>query len=495
MANEIAKRFANSDRAMVVAPAGCGKTHLIAESVGHCEGRQLILTHTHAGVRAILNRLHALRLEASRFRVVTIDGFALQYATAFPMLSGWSDPHPSGDESWKQLRSAACYALNRKAVQRVVSSSYRGIFVDEYQDCTIGQHKLVQSLGDILPCRIVGDPLQAVFYDLNSTDHCEWSEVDLHFELLDELSTPHRWLGRNEDLGRWLLGVRQLLIEGEPVDISSAPISWENGSDEQARLRACYNITRNRNESALVLRQFRPQCNKMARSLKGIYRSMETVECEDLLEWANKIETGTGGERVCRILEFADICIARIPQAVKQFAARFASNKTPRPRRDDYLRLVNALQKVRDNNDIHRVLSAMKAIDDLDESLVYARRELWLEMQRTLTHQINREVGASMAETAWKVRNQSRIIGRRVDHRCISTTLLVKGLEFDHAAILRADDHPTAEHFYVALTRGARSLTILSESNFLQRPKPRYVISNDDPSTSRELSLQKHSEP
>ena len=37
----------------VVAPAGFGKTYLIAESTALSTGRQLILTHTYAGVDAL----------------------------------------------------------------------------------------------------------------------------------------------------------------------------------------------------------------------------------------------------------------------------------------------------------------------------------------------------------------------------------------------------------------------------------------------------------
>ena len=56
MPNDSAKNFAGCDRGLVVAPAGCGKTHLIAEAVGHAKGKQLVLTHTHAGVDLELGR-------------------------------------------------------------------------------------------------------------------------------------------------------------------------------------------------------------------------------------------------------------------------------------------------------------------------------------------------------------------------------------------------------------------------------------------------------
>ena len=44
--------------------------------------------------------------------------------------------------------------------------------------------------------------------------------------------------------------------------------------------------------------------------------------------------------------------------------------------------------------------------------------------------------------------------------RCNHTTLMVKGREYDHAVILDADSL-NARDFYVAMTRGAKSLTII----------------------------------
>ncbi len=40
----------SKERCVLEAPAGCGKTHTIAEAVSQLEGVQLVLTHTHAGV-------------------------------------------------------------------------------------------------------------------------------------------------------------------------------------------------------------------------------------------------------------------------------------------------------------------------------------------------------------------------------------------------------------------------------------------------------------
>src|SRR5262249_33666666 len=56
----------------VVAPAGYGKTHLIASALQHAERRQLVLTHTYAGVNALRRKLRQVRVTDAACRIDTI---------------------------------------------------------------------------------------------------------------------------------------------------------------------------------------------------------------------------------------------------------------------------------------------------------------------------------------------------------------------------------------------------------------------------------------
>src|SRR3546814_2454749 len=67
----------------IVAPAGQGKTELIATAAA-LGRRALILTHTHAGVHAIRSRLKRLRVSHASVSVATIAGWCMRYAHAFP---------------------------------------------------------------------------------------------------------------------------------------------------------------------------------------------------------------------------------------------------------------------------------------------------------------------------------------------------------------------------------------------------------------------------
>ena len=47
-------------------------------------------------------------------------------------------------------------------MQAVVKNSFQGVFVDEYQDCTIDQHKMIMRFADLMPIHILGDELQGI---------------------------------------------------------------------------------------------------------------------------------------------------------------------------------------------------------------------------------------------------------------------------------------------------------------------------------------------
>ena len=75
--------FVEGDKTLLIAPAGFGKTYTIVESLKHTTGRQLILTHTHAGVAAIKEKIKNSSITSNQYSVETISSFAQKYVTAF----------------------------------------------------------------------------------------------------------------------------------------------------------------------------------------------------------------------------------------------------------------------------------------------------------------------------------------------------------------------------------------------------------------------------
>lgn len=61
------------------------------------------------------------------------------------------------------------------------------------------------------------------------------------------------------------------------------------------------------------------------------------------------------------------------------------------------------------------------------------------------------------------IRDSKRHIGKKVSGKCIGTTLLTKGLEFDTVVILNAQRFECVKNFYVALTRASKRLIIFSD--------------------------------
>ena len=60
-------------------------------------------------------------------------------------------------------------------------------------------------------------------------------------------------------------------------------------------------------------------------------------------------------------------------------------------------------------------------------------------------------------------KNIIRHTGRKIKGRCIGTTLLTKGLEFDTVIIVDAHLFTDKKNFYVAISRACKNLVILTE--------------------------------
>lgn len=82
----------------------------------------------------------------------------------------------------------ACTSLLECAfIRRIIRVSYAGIYVDEYQDCSTAQHDIVLKLARDLPCRVLGDPLQAIF-DFAGQTPVQWErDIVTNFQPLGDL--------------------------------------------------------------------------------------------------------------------------------------------------------------------------------------------------------------------------------------------------------------------------------------------------------------------
>ena len=123
-----------------------------------------------------------------------------------------------------------------------------------------------------------------------------------------------------------------------------------------------------------------------------------------------------------------------------------------------------------ERGDLSAIIVIMETII-LDCHAQVFRRELLIELKRAAQEFATGQY-ASLEEAAYIARYKTRVNGRKPEARIISRTLLIKGLEFDHALILNADKLQNRENFYVAITRGSKSLTVLSSSPAIHYPQP-----------------------
>ena len=466
-----ATELARNPRGAMIAPAGYGKTHVIATAVAkYGGGRELILTHTHAGVDALRGRLARMGVSAKAYHLDTIAGWALRLAAAFPGTSRLPTTEPRTNEEYSGVYVAAAHLLGLCPTREIVRASYSGTFIDEYQDCTVAQHGLALALLDVLPCRIVGDPLQGIF-DFGDNKVIRWDEhVSAVFDPVAGPTKPWRWADANPALGEWLHTVRECLKNQQAIDLQGAPVEWVDGSDPLTKAnnqrKACFRAARRKDESVVAIHGLPNQCHYVASGLGGLYSCVEAIDTKDLYEAAHSLDATSGYGRAVVVLDFAGKCITQVKTALRTIRNAFEEGRDPKVRKN--AEVVQALLAVAKDDSLAAIESALQTLVRVEQAVVY-RRELLREMQKAIRAVIAGEA-SNLEEAVWVVRNRSRRLGRILPRCAVGTTLLVKGLEFDHAVILDADAMD-AKNLYVALTRGSTSLTIVSREMVI-RPKP-----------------------
>lgn len=483
MANDITRAFATGRLCLVVAAAGCGKTELIADAVTSNQGRrQLVLTHTHAGVRAILDRLRKKKANPSSFRVDTIAGFALRYAASFPAISKCSDLQPTTSEEWLQVYKGAVASFKNRNIRTVFDCSYSDLYVDEYQDCSLKQHELIMMLSEITPTHIVGDPLQGIFGFQSDDPLVNWStDIIPHFDRLPDLETPYRWQQNNVQLGAWLLEARASLLSGKSIQINdSESVKWvqlDSPRNSRAKqISTCLNLLKHRSDSIAVIRKWPQEARSTSKLLSGRFRAMEEVECKDLLDWCSKLEATTGIERARVLIDGVLVCVTKKPRVLAVLSKSLNRGELPGSRvLKDHELLKNAIYEVAQCQDISSISRVLQLIMTMPDVILH-RKELFSELLKASMN-VENSADKDLRTTAWRIRDGSRKYGRFVDPRVVSRTTLVKGLEFDHVVIADADDFDDAQNLYVALTRGSKSLTVLSNQPFLKRKAPEFLLS------------------
>jgi UvrD/REP helicase N-terminal domain len=461
------------DRGTIAAPAGCGKTHLIAQTLTRHTGPKpiLVLTHTNAGVAALRARLDDAGVPKTAYRLSTIDGWAMRLISTFPARSGHNSDllkleTPRFD--YPNIRVAAAKLLKAGHVTDILAASYARLIVDEYQDCSIRQHTVVSFAAQTLRTCVLGDPLQAIF-GFGPDELGNWNEqVCKFYPLATELGTPWRRINANaEPLGRWLFDVRKKLLSGEPIDLRLAPtaVTWVtlNGTDDhQKRLIAARVRAPTEDGCVLIIGDSaNPESQRQFASQTPGAITVEAVDLRDLISFARDFNL-TAPEAL---------------EHLTQFAQRVMTNVGA----PDLVRRVRSLLRGSARNpptDVeHRAVAFVKApsytaavdllVEISKQGGVHTHRPAVLRACIKAFQLCGGPNAPSFDEAAIRMREQNRMIGRPLPRRAVGSTLLLKGLEADVAVILNAAAL-NVRNLYVAMTRGSRALTVCSPTPILK---------------------------
>lgn len=496
------KAFINAQKAFLVAPAGYGKTYTIAKCLENTNGRQLILTHTHAGISSIKEKIrNNPKISSSSYLVETISSFAQKYVTAF--YTG-NDIPDQEDSSYHQIVINKAIEISQIIpVQDVLRASYSGMFVDEYQDCTISQHNLIMVLSDIFRTRILGDHMQGIFEIKEKLNNFPSDLIKNGFVSVPELSTPYRWENRNKnELGETLKDARRTLELNNEIDLNELSKNpdiffklinsnsiYTSLRDGKSWLDKIINNPENNQDfnSVLLIVPEYEEINNGKKILKGtIYERVlikQTYPSLVLLEALDHKDFYSLAKKSDNLI--STISSANTPYKEIKLFLEELFNKTDL---DEWLGISVKSQngeyhfkkktedldkkksdKLRDSFELFRnyptksLLKIMLRISKDILGMKCARTELLSSILKSLEEAEFNNI--SVLQAMKDHRNVIRRIGRKTDMKCIGTTRLTKGLEFDTVVILNADKFDCPKHFYVALTRCCKKLIILSGSD------------------------------
>jgi len=298
-----------------------------------------------------------------------------------------------------------------------------------------------------------------------------------HFECLGQLEKPWRWEREGaHELGAWLKAARTALEAGQKIDLSGVlPKGVTKVSVDlddylnKKRYDLFYAFLKNEAEATVIgiqsgNQQSKNKTHSLARALAGKFSSIEEVEGKCLFSFLKKLQSAkTVKIGFLSVVDFAKKCFTGVDKTLVagtkrgEFAKQTKNTKYP-------LLLAGANSYLTDPTS-KNLRDFFHLLRDNPDTRTY-RRDLLNRFLNVLKIHIDGET-PTLLESANAYQREFRHSGRPIRHtKLLGTTLLVKGLEYDHAVILDADSLDLKE-LYVALTRGAKSLTIITKGDFL----------------------------
>lgn len=471
------KEFVSKQKSMLIAPAGYGKTYTIAECLKYTEGKQLILTHTHAGIISIKEKIKKANIKSSNYNVETITSFAQKYVLSFLKKSEIVEQQENPKKYYPFIIEEAIKFLRYKSISHIIRITYNGLFVDEYQDCTLKQHELILSLSEIIPTHIIGDHLQGIygFRGNELVDIKDKIQMGKFIENIYHLHSPQRWInGNNEELGIQLKSIRSNIEKKEEINLLLSNeikiIKVQDFYKSNDAKNLIYKLASDNQTNLLIIHPDSSNLNSRINFVKkfgNLYRLIESIDNKQFYDYSKKIDQ-MNSENMYKCL-YDLITITLNKTEVKKWFGE-TELKSKRSERDkltiNTIRLI--LKKLEHEISFLEISKLLNEVKKLPNVKCY-RKELISSICKALEEANLKKI--SVYEAMVSQRNNIRRLGRKIHGNCIGTTLLTKGLEFDTVLILDAHKFSCPKNLYVALTRASNKLIIFTESNLLN---PKY---------------------
>ncbi len=388
----------------------------------------------------------------------------MKLIATFPVLSGHKAAILLARVDYPQIRAAASKLLDRLRIKEMLRSSYARLLVDEYQDCSIEQHRIVTAVAECMPTVVLGDHMQAIFA-FRGVRLVDWTkDVEPSFAAIGQLSKPWRWINAGTDkLGDWLLEARGKLERGEAIDVRGAPgVHWfqmRDANDHDTRRQAAAFASPIADGSVLVIGDSKSPASQreLARGVFGAI-AVEAVDLRDLIEFAAEwdysspaaldalitfaSQTTRGVDATglrSRLASFRNRT-AKLPiSPVERLALRFL-------RRPSHTAAADFLEGIRQHSSAHS-----------------HRPIVFRALVRSLRASHDPQ---TLLEAALSEREKNRLLGRPPARRGVGSTLLLKGLEASTVVVI--DAHTLdRKNLYVAMTRGSHAVVVCSPTSIL----------------------------
>lgn len=447
----------------IIAPAGHGKTEMITDLVEVLPGKKLVLTHTNAGVAALIQRLAKKKIDKEKYTLSTISAFCMRWCGAYPLTSGVDQSIPITDKRfYGEQTSGTIRIFSHFWARDIIKASYSCVIVDEYQDCVLEQHQVFLEINKTVPVYVLGDPLQSIFGWAGTP--VSWSTIE--FESIHLDTYPYRWEHSNRELGQYLTEVRATLepaLNGERVRLSTTPKgdyikiispSAAHGADLINEM--------NRFQTALYLTKWpKAQCS-FSQHTGGLFQNDEPQNMSDLYAVARDLDTEDGLTIARSIFCFIEECATNVSTELGSYKKHINEGDFTFGRIKKHPEFGNRILKLYKNHGYDEMISVLEWIKSNPNFRLY-RHELFTELIRSIRFAANH--GISIFESAQQIRmnpnNQRKYAGFK---KLSSRTVLSKGLEFECVAI-NLEERYTATEMYVAMTRATKEIIFITDKD------------------------------